>query len=165
MSVWVNDNGTKREIFAIHVNDNGTKRTIHVLYVNDNGTKRTIFVRPVETFAVNIVDTAVTPASAFASATVSSAGVVNSNPDGTIGTWLISGAASDYEVLVSGSGSTPAGSALDTWINCGTSPSWSMSASGGAQIRTFSGGWSLRRAGGATISTGSFSLTANSTGL
>lgn len=43
----------------------------------------------------------------------------------SIGTWLLSGAASDYEVrFTNNSGTAPSGSALATWLGCGTDREW-----------------------------------------
>lgn len=41
--VFVNDNGTLREIDQIFVNDNGTLRELEEVVVNDNGTLRQVF--------------------------------------------------------------------------------------------------------------------------
>lgn len=43
----------------------------------------------------------------------------------SIGTWLLSGSAADYEVrFTNNSGTAPSGSALATWLNCGTDRDW-----------------------------------------
>jgi hypothetical protein len=41
--LWVNDNGTAREIQEIWVNDSGTARQIQEIWVNDNGTARLVY--------------------------------------------------------------------------------------------------------------------------
>ena len=44
----------------------------------------------------------------------------------SIGTWLLSGSNSDYECKLSGTGDTPAGSAIDTWLGCGSDRAWTL---------------------------------------
>jgi hypothetical protein len=67
------------------------------------------------------------------------------NPDGTMdgtaatslnwalddGTWLQAGVASDFEVRATlNSGDVPAGSAVGSWLSCGSQQSWSQSVLG-----------------------------------
>ncbi len=68
----------------------------------------------------------------------------------SVGNWLLRGSAGDYEVRYDATGDTPAGSAINTWLNCGTTRSWSFvrtangtsSCSGTLRIR-FAGGLEL----------------------
>lgn len=43
--LYINDNGTVREVEEFYINDNGTVREIDDVYLNDNGTVRHVFSR------------------------------------------------------------------------------------------------------------------------
>ena len=42
------------------------------------------------------------------------------------GTWLLAGAAADVDIYVTGAGDTPTGSAINSWLNLGTTRSWTL---------------------------------------
>ena len=82
----------------------------------------------------------------------------------SVGTWLNSGLNSDYEIYVSGTGDTPTGSALDTWLALSTDRSWSLSDAGGGGLKSFTGVAQIRRASsGIVISTAPLELEVEST--
>lgn len=43
--IYINDNGSVRELSQLHINDNGTVREITAGYINDNGTVRHIWTK------------------------------------------------------------------------------------------------------------------------
>ncbi len=62
---------------------------------------------------------------------LNTSGIVERNRNAsynTLETWLVTGAAADYEVLVSDLGSVGviSGSALETWLGLGTSREWTL---------------------------------------
>lgn len=69
---------------------------------------------------------AIDPSDATATFSVTSGGTATNT--GAAGqTWLLSGAAGDYDVRATlASGSSPTGSALATWHDCGTTRSWTL---------------------------------------
>ena len=71
--------------------------------------------------------TAIAPANASATYFVNTGGTESSSPAAISNTWLLSGAAADYEVRATlSSGTTPTGgSGLNVWLSLGTSRSWS----------------------------------------
>jgi hypothetical protein len=84
-------------------------------------------------------DYAIAPADAYAEIVMSSNGAFQQNP-GNNGTWLLSGNASDFDVLVTGFGDTPAGASVNTWINLGTTRTWSLIYTGSSGGKNYSGG-------------------------
>jgi hypothetical protein len=107
-------------------------------------------------FNVSVFGTRVLPDSNNASAffEVRSTGVAASSTNGSapsiLGTWLLQGAASDYEIRVTGTGDSPG--TLNTWLNLGTTRSWSLTQTGGVSgSKSFSGTWEIRRASSGVI--------------
>lgn len=91
MPIWINDNGTPRNLQSLFVNDNGTIRDLQKVWINDNGTARLIFskggLNPTETtfyeFVIALESTLGT--------NVLSAGPLSSTTraEGVAGTWEI----------------------------------------------------------------------------
>lgn len=68
----------------------------------------------------------------------------------SVGTWLIAGAASDYEIRVTGTGDDPGN--LNTWLNMGSTRTWELTLPGGvADSASFSGTWEIRRASSGVV--------------
>lgn len=69
-------------------------------------------------------------ANAVAGIRVNSSGIIETREGSTYtnqGTWLVSGAASDYDFRITSiSGTTPSGSAANTWLNGGSSREWTI---------------------------------------
>lgn len=71
--------------------------------------------------------------SATATYKIDNDGTARDHDEALLETWLQSGAASSYEVRATVlSGTSPTGSALATWLNCGSDRSWSQNSTGGA---------------------------------
>ena len=100
------------------------------------------------------------PGPAGASITMNAGGYAYENAT-SVFQWLKSGAASDYDVMFSAiAGATPSGSATGSWLNLGTTRSWSLSQSVGGR-KYCTGTLSIRPAGGgATLATCTVSITA-----
>jgi hypothetical protein len=60
-------------------------------------------------------------------------------------TWLLTGSAGDYEIFVTGTGDTPTGSALDTWLALSSNRTWTLTETA-VGTKSFSGTYKLRRA-------------------
>jgi hypothetical protein len=76
-------------------------------------------------------DSSLSPDDAEVGYRISSTGVEQSYtgtgvPYSTIDTWLLSGAAADYECRLTWTGDTPGGSAISTWLACSTTRSWTI---------------------------------------
>ena len=74
---------------------------------------------------------ATAPTDAYAGYRIHADGTIDTTEAGSLswninaGTWLLNGSSSEFEVMASGLvGDTPSGSAMNTWINCSTSPFW-----------------------------------------
>lgn len=81
----------------------------------------------------------------------------NSNTPEQIGTWLLNGVASDYEIMLTGTGDTPNGPALDAWHSLGDDQGWDFAQTVvGSKI--FNGTYYIRRATGVTQGDGTFRL-------
>ncbi len=75
----------------------------------------------------------------------------------------MSGSAADYEIYVSGTdtGGTPSGPGFDTWLNLGTTRTWTLTNAVGNDINTFSGTYQIGLAGTATaLGSATFNLSA-----
>lgn len=128
MGVFVDDNGTLREIVGAFVNDNGTLRDIQKGFVNDNGTLRQFFSRGTLTLSGGSADsTASDPLNAIARFTFNQDGTVDRTQNGStaqvdsLTDWVIpnSAAPGDYEIRftdLTGDSPTVSGStAEDSW--------------------------------------------------
>jgi hypothetical protein len=154
MPVWVNDNGTKRQIHTVWVNDNGTKRRIHSIHVNDNGTKRTIELL---TFGGPAASTTYTDEElAGGTATVTmrlfndgTFDIVGIN-DGTLasGDWINPGDfAGDFEVrTVETSGTFSTDASNGAWIDVSLTRTWNITSTGPAADTSVTFTFEIRRA-------------------
>ena len=93
----------------------------------------------------------ISTADATTSFTVSNTGAISSVENNSMaGTWLTAGNASQVDVRltqVSLTGGSMAGSALATWLNCGTSRTWSLTnTTNGTSTYTFTGTLEFRDA-------------------
>jgi hypothetical protein len=134
MTSHVNDAGTWRNLKNVYVNDAGTWRDLKEVYVNDGGTWRSVFT---STFMPNIVvsrNDSGTPAELY----IDNNGSIRQRIGSTITsystpTWTTDSNTSDYEIFVTvTSGSFSSGDATGTWLNMGTSRSWTRGAAVGA---------------------------------
>jgi hypothetical protein len=74
-------------------------------------------------------------------------------------TWLKSGSASNYEIFATLNSGTVTGDSFSTWLNLGTSRSWSLTESSiGTKLGSIT--LQLRPVGGSVISTATISFTA-----
>lgn len=108
---------------------------------------------------LSAADFDILPGGAYAAITIFSGGTW-SDDSGT-GTWREFGASADYEVRVTGTGNTPAGSAINTWLSCATNRTWSLTQNS-VGIKTFTGLLEIRLAAApnAVQDTATFSLSA-----
>lgn len=142
--VYVDDNGTLREITGIYVNDNGTLREITGGYVNDNGTLRQ-FYSGVSVDASTIVgqtNSVSSPSNAYSGIRFLTDGTWEINdandtsgsfasPEDS-GTWLVSGSASSVYVVaedISGTGFNWLDAGLDTCIQLNATRTWGDNSS------------------------------------
>lgn len=159
MPVYVNDNGTLRQIQRAFVNDNGTLREITEIAVNDNGTLREVFLTQVELAASYDYSQAVdNPTDASAGFRLASTGDIlgaetsNISPSFLIdeGDWLVSGAASDYEVRATlDSGALTSGT-TGSWLALSTTRTW-YCAQGGIGTKTADLTIEIRRASDSVV--------------
>jgi hypothetical protein len=71
-------------------------------------------------------------------------------PYSTVGTWLLQGTADEYEVRLTGTGDTPSGSALNTWLPLDTNQGWELVQNSPGSLQ-FSGTVEIRRASNQVI--------------
>lgn len=67
----------------------------------------------------------------------------------TVGPWILIGVPNDYEVNFTGSGTTPDGAPVNTWLDFSLSRQWELTAN--LVEETFTGTISLRRAVGGQV--------------
>ena len=94
---------------------------------------------------ITLVDAIAGPGTATATSAFASAGTHNGTPGTDYDfTWMLSGAGADYDIYVTGTGDTPTGSAIDTWLNLGSARSWTLSSTSGSVL--FTGTYTIRDA-------------------
>jgi len=131
MTAHVKDGGTWKEAKEIHVKDGGIWKAVKEAWVKDGGTWKSFF----KALAVSITNqtvsnVAVDPATATATYTVNTDGHIRVHGGGSLEEWLVAGTSSEFDVRAThNSGSTPSGT-YSSWLNLGTSRSWSLSQSG-----------------------------------
>lgn len=157
--------GTLRQMAAVFFRDpagGGTLRDIEKIFYRDAGVLRLVFEKaPAGTAQITdqlVSQTAFDPSDAVAGYRVNANGDIEALRNAGYTTrevWLLSGVAADYEFrAVLDSGDTPAGAALNTWIDASTSPQWSLTETGAGSSMTCVLTVSVRPAGGgATIDT------------
>lgn len=153
--LWVNDNGTARQIIEIWVNDNGTARRIHEIWVNDSGTARLVFAgaeiqefRPVGAVTASGTSTF----TLFANGTRTS---ITSPAEGPGQVWIDPQVGmSQFEVRATETGRTGSGSyvgTLNTFQSLASNRSWSVSTSSPISAATWSLQFEFRRASGGDV--------------
>ena len=126
--IYYKDGATDRTMTNVYYQDGGTTRTIVAAYYQDGANTRQVWPTGVQ---VNITDQSsdtavISPSVALASYALNNTGSASLSGTPIAGQWLVSGAASDYDVratVVSGAvngSSDPTG----TWLNLGTSRTW-----------------------------------------
>ncbi len=144
---------TLRKLFFRDPAGGGTLRPLRKAFYRDNGVLRQVF-SSVAAGVVSFTDAAVSQVGALgavqtAGYRINASGIVqrlNRTTYNTIETWLVSGAAADFEVVCSASGDIPDGF-IGTAVNLSTSPEWTLSAySGDVLAATLS--FIVRPAGG-----------------
>lgn len=155
MTMHVKVSGVWKEIRPAHVNVSGTWKEFTEGWVKVSGTWKQFY----QSILVNVIGgsavaAALAPNAATASWRLNSSGieergVANSGTTTftNMNTWLIAGAAGDYECMMSMvSGDPFAGTLLDTWLPCSTSRLWSLSETSSSGFKSGLGTLSIRRA-------------------
>jgi len=147
VSVYVNDAGTLRQIARAFVNDNGTLRELSEFAVRDNATLRHVYMIQVQLPATVLAQRSASSPASFQFRSAGDFVEGSSTPSAELPlTWLVSGAAADYEYNMSAPGGDGFSTgATDTWISGGTSTTWTRTA-GLGQTRTATGTLKIRRA-------------------
>ena len=143
-----------------------------VIRVTDNlgATADTTSTQVVVANTVNVTDASV---SRIASSALTASYRIDSDGDvykvegattTSIGTWLLAGAAADFEVrFTKNSGDDPTGSALATWLGCGSDRTWTNTDAVNDGIPVASSNTvEIRRAGGTGVILDSATITINS---
>lgn len=123
------DGGTDRAIANVYYQDGATLRTITEVWIGDGGANRKVFPSAASGAVLfDDVASSVGIGGRTAGIRVNASGIQERLIQAaytTVGTWLLSGAAADYEVRLDVvSGPTPSGSAVGTWLGAGTSREW-----------------------------------------
>ena len=117
----------------------------------------------VDTAAIGASRLSTTPTNATATAQILNDGTWSGTTIGggtTTGTWLLAGTAAEIDVYVTGTGDTPTGSAINTWLNLGTSRSWTLTQNV-IGVKVFTGTAEFRSAATlATLGTVTFTIDA-----
>lgn len=151
MTQYVKVGGSWRTVDSPRVKVSGAWRTVQQSYVKVSGTWRTFFQALGANLPSSITDSAlaISTANASVTLTVNSNGTWAGNGDlSPSGTWQVGGTAADYEVrLTLSTGTAPAGSAMATWLSCGTTRSWRITETrDGYYTTSFTGTLEIRMA-------------------
>lgn len=165
MTMKVGVGGVWKTVASIKVGVGGVWKTVSQISAGVGGAWKTAFA------AINFQNTSVSdfelqPTDGVASITFTSGGVVNEvgNTGGASPafTWLVAGNASDYDIrfILSGDTGSLSGSALNTWLNLGTSRGVTLSTSSSFG-KSVSGTYEIGLTGTATaLGSASMSLSA-----
>ena len=135
MPAYSNDNGTLRTLLGAYGNDNGTLRTCYAVATNDNGTLRIAYFDQISIADATCSNTELDPDDAFAGYELQDDGDIfrnlgigggASNTD--IGDWItpkINMAAYECRATLN-SGTSPAGSAVGSWLALSSGRSWNL---------------------------------------
>jgi len=164
---YVKDGSTWYNV-ATYINDSGTW-WLTLPYINDSGTWKPVgLLVTMPNIDVGFSDPFF--GSGFATLAISSAGTYAASSDTTgtgeygadSGTWMTAGTNTDFEVRLTGTGDTPSGRALNTWLATSTTRSWTITNPGSTTM-VFIGTLEFRIAGDSTvISTSSVTLNTTS---
>jgi hypothetical protein len=163
-SIQVKDAGTWKTA-SPQVKDAGTWKQVQQGWAKDAGTWKQFYLNVAVACAdINAQKTSVTPANAVATLTILNDGTWSAtNGSGTnTGTWLTAGTVSQVEVYFSGTGDTPTGSSLSTWLSCSSTRSWTLTnTSDAVDSLVFSGTLQFRDASSlTTLDTSAATITA-----
>ena len=102
------------------------------------------------------------PDPAYAQITINTNGSWNSSPNGSSGTWLLTGSSADCEVQFDLTGGvTPLGASVDTWLPLTATRAWYLEIPASMVDSLFSSGTIyIREVGGATLASCSASIEA-----
>lgn len=154
MTMHVGVGGAYKDVITAHVGVGGAWKSVLEIYVGVGGAWKLGYVLIV----TDLVDAS---GLTSCSASFSNSGTMTAT-DGTDFTWLPGGTASDFDIYVSGTGTTPTGPALDTWHNLGTTRTWSLST--GATSKTFTGTYQIRHSSsGVVLGSNNFYLSVSGT--
>lgn len=124
-------NGGNKTVTSITVGNSGNK-LVRAVWVGNSGNKLAFA-------AINLLGldpAAVGVGGASATYTITSSGLEQATGSSN-NTWMTTGVGSDYDVMLTlNSGTSPTGSALATWLNCGTSRSWTVTRGAVAGINS-----------------------------
>jgi hypothetical protein len=146
--MWVNDAGTPRQIIEVWVNDSGVARRINEIWVNDSGTARQVFAGgTVQSFSGS--RTASTTSDFYLQSNAE-----RSNLDSEVGTnyWLVpQSGMGNFDVFATVlSGSLTTGT-TGSWLNLGTTRTWSVDHAGGPGSTSVTLQLQFRRSSDGTI--------------
>jgi hypothetical protein len=113
--------------------------------------------------SVSVTHAPVAPTVGSVSAQFNSDGTIKTYRGGTLFqtlTWFQGSTGSSFDIYLSGTGTTPTGSDLNSWLNLGSTRDWGLTSTG--ILKEFTGTYQIRAAGGgAAIASGSLFLSAD----
>ena len=151
MAINVGVGGAYKNVNNVKVGVGGTWKQVQSAWVGVGGVWKKIWdYLSADAIALNAVSTDGTNGPVYAGGIYNSNGKAYSEVYGAApvedGTWLLVGTNTDFEIYLSGTGNTPAGDALNTWLSLGTTRIWSLSDGGGGGVSSFNGTVQIRRA-------------------
>lgn len=132
MTLHVKDGGTFKTATP-HVKTGGIWKAVQAGYVKDAGVWKQFFTALNAAINDATISTYTTSGGAFGTFSVNSTGDYGKSSStspsySSLGTWLLSGTAADFEIYASfsGPGGTVSGSATGVWLAMSTSRSWTV---------------------------------------
>jgi hypothetical protein len=130
-----------------HIGVGGVWKQIQKMYIGVGGVWKEFYTYLSASAGPYSASRIVTPSNATATVSILNDGTYGTTIVGggtQTGNWLLGGTVAQVDVYLSGTGDTPTGAALNTWLNCATSRSWTLSV--GTGVKSFTGTMQMRDA-------------------
>lgn len=115
---------------AAHVGVGGAWKQVQKMYIGVGGAWKEFYTYLTVACAdLSATRIATVPTNANATVTILNDGTWSTTTVGggtNTGTWLTAGSVSGVEVYLSGTGDTPTGDSLSTWLSCSTTRAWTL---------------------------------------
>lgn len=149
MPITYGDAGTNRSITAASYGDGATRRDLREIWYGDGGTNRLVFAG-VNLLGLDPSHSVASPGTATATYSLTSAGLETATGSSN-NTWLLAGSAADYDVRLTINSGTLTSGTSGSWLNLGTTRTWTLQRSGAIGISTTNTTVEIRSASTLTV--------------
>lgn len=144
-------NGAWKEMDNLSIGVGGAWKQVERVSIGVSGAWKTAWIYlSVVVTSIDAFRLTISPTDASATISILNDGSLSAtNSDGSLstGTWLAGGTPAQVDVYLSGTGDALASGTLNTWLNCGTTRSWTLTnTNNGGSTKLFSGTMQWRNA-------------------